>query len=149
LSSEQLKAGDTVLISGQLLDKSPPTSGNYNAPCADCSVTLMYCPLGGAECNTIATVNTGYAGDYYYEWTLPSNMTGMYSVVASYAGDNPSYLESSATSNFRVGSAGLSDAEMEQVTAATPDYSMMFYAVIAVVIITLALVVYSLFVRKK
>jgi outer membrane protein assembly factor BamB len=149
LSSEQLKAGDTVLISGQLLDQSPESSGNYNAPCADCTMTLMYGPLGGTDVNTIATVTTGYAGDYYYEWTVPSNMTGMYSVLASYAGDNPSYIESSGQANFRVGEAGLSEAEMEQVTAAAPDYSMMFYAVIAVVIITLALVAFSLFIRKK
>jgi outer membrane protein assembly factor BamB len=148
MSSEQLKAGDTVLISGQLLDKSPPSSGNYDAPCADCSVTLMYCPLGGTDVCTITTVTTGYAGDYYYEWTVPANMTGKYSVVASYAGDNPSYLESSGQVNFRVGEAGLSEAEMEQVGAAVPDYSMMFYAVIAVVIITLALVVFMFFKKK-
>jgi hypothetical protein len=149
LSSEQLKAGDTVLLSGQLLDQSPSSSGNYNAPCADCTMTLMYCPLGGTDVNTIATVTTGYAGDYYYEWTVPSNMTGMYSILASYAGDNPSYLESSAQANFRIGAAGLSEAEMDQVTAAVPDYSMMFYIVIAAIIVTLALVVYTAFVRKK
>jgi hypothetical protein len=148
LSSEQLKAGDTVLISGQLLDQSPPSSGNYNAPCADTPVTLMYCPLGGVECNTIATVTTGYAGDYYYEWTLPSNMTGMYSVIASYAGDNPSYLESSGQANFRVGEAGLSQAEMEQVQAAVPQFTMMDIVTVVAIIITLALVIFMLF-RKK
>jgi outer membrane protein assembly factor BamB len=149
LSSEQLKAGETVLISGQLLDQSPPSSGNFGAPCPDCPVTLMYCPLGGVECNTIATVTTGYAGDYYYEWTVPSNMTGMYSVIASYAGDNPSYIESSGQANFRVGEAGLSKAEMEQVTAAVPQFTMIDIATVVAIIITLALVVYSLFIRKK
>jgi outer membrane protein assembly factor BamB len=149
LSSEQLKAGDTLLISGQLLDQSPPSSGNFNAPCADTAVTLMYCPLGSVDIKTIATVTTSYSGDYYYEWTVPEDMTGMFSIVASYGGQNPSYLTSSGTVNFRVGAAGLSSTEMQQVTAAIPDNSLMFYVLIAAVVITIALVVYSTFIRKQ
>jgi outer membrane protein assembly factor BamB len=151
LSSEQLKAGDTVLISGQVLDQSPVSSGNFGAPCANVPVTLMYVPLGGADIKNIAAVTTSYSGDYYYEWTVPNDIVGKFSIVASYDGSNPSYLASSSQDNFRSGSAGLTQTEINQIVAAVPqpDYTPMFYAVIAVAAIAVVIgVVNTLFIRK-
>jgi outer membrane protein assembly factor BamB len=153
LSSAQLKAGDTVLISGQVLDQSPVST---NVPVSGTSVALMYCPLGGTGVNTIATVTTGYAGDYYYEWTVPEEMNGMYSVVASYAGDNPSYLESSAQVNFRVGEAGLSPEEIiQKIVEAIPttptftDYTPMLIVVIVIAITAVIVSLYNTLTIRK
>ena len=107
LSTEQVKAGETILISGQILDQSPESSGNFGAPCANEPVWLFYTPLGGTEVIDIATVNTGYAGDFYYEWTVPDDVQGMFSVVANYAGSDR-YEASAGQVNFRLGEAELS-----------------------------------------
>jgi hypothetical protein len=151
LSTKQLKAGDTVLISGQVLDQSPASP---NAPVANAPVTLMYTPLGSVNIATIATVTTSYSGDYYYEWTVPNDLIGMNSIVVSFAGI-PGYKASSTTTNFRSGSAGLTQTEINQIVAAVPqpaaptDYTPMFYAVIAVAAIAVVIgVVNTLLVKK-
>jgi hypothetical protein len=151
LSSAQLKAGDTVLISGQVLDQSPASP---NAPVANAPVTLMYTPLGSVNIATIATVTTSYSGDYYYEWTVPNDLIGMNSIVVSFAGIT-GYKASSTTTNFRSGSAGLTQTEINQIIAAAPqpaaptDYTPMFYAVIAIAAIAVVIgIVNTLFIRK-
>jgi hypothetical protein len=155
LSTRQLKAGDTVLISGQVLDQSPASP---NAPVANAPVALMYTPLGSADIKTVATVTTSYSGDYYYQWTVPSDVSGMYSIVASYAG-TPGYKASSTTVNFKSGPAGFTQAELDQIAAAVPqpviptptDYTPMFYAVIAIAAIALVVSIASvlLIIKKK
>jgi hypothetical protein len=150
LSSAQLKAGDTVLISGQVLDQSPASP---NAAVANAPVTLMYAPLGSVDIKVITTATTSYSGDYYYEWTVPSDVSGMYSIVASYSG-TPGYKASSATANFKSGAAGFTQTELDQISAAVPqptipDYMPMFYVVIAIAAIALVVSIYSAFVKKK
>ena len=151
LSSKQLKAGDTVLISGQVLDQSPASP---NAPVANAPVTLMYTPLGSVNIATIATVTTSYSGDYYYEWTVPNDLIGMNSIVVSFAGI-PGYKASSTTTNFRSGSAGLTQTEINQIIAAAPqpaaptDYTPMFYAVIAITVVALVISIYAAFIKKQ
>jgi hypothetical protein len=148
LSTKQLKAGDTILISGQVLDQSPASP---NAPVANAPVTLMYAPLGSVDIKTIATVTTSYSGDYYYEWTVPSDVSGMYSIVSSYAG-TPGYKASSATANFKSGPGGFTEAELQQVATtvpSAPDYTPLFYAVLAVAAIAVIVSVYAVLLIRK
>jgi hypothetical protein len=151
LSTKQVKAGDKILISGQLLDQSPPSSGNFNAPCTDVPVWLFYCPLGGTEVIDIATVNTGYAGDFYYEWTVPDDV-GIHSIIANFAGSD-SYLASSSQVNIELGEAELSTEELiEQITEATPPPALITtvdFVLIAAVIVVLVLVVYNTFAIRQ
>ena len=74
---------------------------------------------------------------------------------ARYAG-TPGYKASSATINFKSGAAGFTQAELDQISAAVPqptipDYTPMFYAVIAIAAIALIASVASviLIMRKK
>jgi hypothetical protein len=152
LSTTQVKGGETILISGQVLDQSPESSGNFNAPCTDVPVRLFYTPLGGVEVADIATVNTGYAGDYYYEWTVPDDVQGMFSVVANFAG-SVDYETSSGQVNFRLGAAELSTEELvEQITEATGPPALFTTGdilIIAAVAVTLVIVVYIGFIKRE
>ena len=133
LSTSQFKVGDTVLISGQVLDQSPASP---DAPVANEPVTIFYVPLDEAEIKDIATVTTGYAGDYYTEWTVPDNIEGKFSVVASFAGSD-SYELSAGQVNIMIGPA-----------AAVSDYTPMLYAVIGLTVVAIVISVYSVFIKK-
>ena len=44
--------------------------------------TLETWHLDGVDVPAIATVTTGYAGDYYYEWTVPEDV-GMFKLLSN------------------------------------------------------------------
>jgi hypothetical protein len=153
LSTKQLHAGQKVLVSGLVLDKSPASP---DAAVADVPVQITYVPLGGTEAYDVATVTTGYAGDYYCEWTVPADVTGTGSLVATCQPRDEAYDVSSATVNFIVESApapALTKEDVaEQVYNVLPpprDYTLVLMVVVALVVVAVVLGLYNTLTIKK
>jgi hypothetical protein len=91
----------------------------------------------------IGTV-TSDTGGFRYAWTPPDE--GVYTITASFAGDE-SYGSSYATTGLSVGPTPAEPPPVE--IPAYPDYTPMFAGTIAAVVVTICLVIYTLYTVRK
>jgi hypothetical protein len=161
--------GEAVLIEGTVLDMSP---GQPNTPCVSKdSMTLQMehihiaQPLDGIYHNetitgvpvTITAIGSkgdfinigqvttnGYYGTFSKEWTPPNEDT--YTIVASFAADD-SYGSSDAATAVTVGPAP--DAPTEQPAVEIPDYTMLFFGMIAAIAVAIIVGVVNLVVYAR
>ena len=121
-----------------------PIDGLYhNKSITGVPVVLTAIDSAGAVTEIGSTTTNGYYGTFGVEWTPPNE--GMYSIVASFAGDE-SYGSSSAASSLTVGPAPTPITIPEQTTP--PDYTMTIIASAVAVIIAVVLAT-LLILRKK
>ena len=163
--------GDTVLIEGTVLDQSPgqpgtpcvakesmtlqmehihiaqPLDGIYhNETITGVPVTLTAIDSAGVVSTIGTTTTNGYYGTFSFAWTPPSE--GTYTVTASFAADD-SYGSSSAATSVTVGPAPTVTPPPAQQEI--PDYTMMFYGIIAAIVIAILIGVVNLvmYARKQ
>ncbi len=168
-SQKTIAKGATVLIEGTVLDQSPgqpgtpcvskdsmtlqmehihiaqPLDGIYhNETITGVPVTLTAIDSAGSVISIGSTTTNGYYGTFSFVWTPPSE--GTYTVTASFAADD-SYGSSSAATAVMVGPAP--EAPPVQPGVVIPDYSMMFYGLIAAVAIAILIGVVNLVVYAR
>jgi hypothetical protein len=150
---KSVSLGDSVVITGSVLDMSP---GAPNIPCVSDAdqnewmqwvyqnapkptdatgvvVHLEYVAPDGTV-NDMTHVTTDLNGDFGYLWTPPDE--GLYTVVAT-MDPTDSYYSSSDTTYVGVGPAAAAPSEPE----AAPDNSAILYGVIAAIVIGIIAIV--------
>jgi outer membrane protein assembly factor BamB len=138
VTSTQLSSGQSVAISGSLMDMSPFSQqypDEQSPLVSGAKVILSYVKDGAWTDFTSAT--TVSDGTFIQTWTPPSD--GTYKIVARFEGTND-YKWSSAQAVVQVGSAGSSALDMNTV---------LIYVVAAVVIVLMAIAVAVLVLRRK
>jgi outer membrane protein assembly factor BamB len=160
--------GESIVLTGTVLDQSP---AQPNAPCVSKeSMTLqmqylhMQMPIGGLWGNETMTgvpvsldtldpngnyvhigdvTTDGYSGTFGFTWE--PEVPGQYQVTATFMGDD-SYGSSFATTYVNIAEAAATVTPMPFEKA--PDYTGLLYALLAVGIIAILLILVLLF-RKK
>ena len=160
--------GDTVLIQGSVLDMSPAQAGTPCVSKESMSLQMEYLhlqrPIGGIWGNETMTgvsvsldtldpngnyvhigdvTTDGYSGTFGFAWE--PEVPGLYTVTATFMGDD-SYGSSFATTYVTVSEAPAATATPEPQQA--PDYSPLLYALLAVGIIAIILLLVLMF-RKR
>jgi outer membrane protein assembly factor BamB len=157
--------GSSVFIEGYVLDQSP---GQPGTPCISdenmtaymqflhmqqpCPSTLIGVPVelraitSSGSIIEIAkqTTPTDLYGHFSYVWTPPA--PGQYTIVARFLGTD-SYFPSYQATGLSVGNAPATPTLENE--ASSPDYTIVFTVLIALVVLSLFVGVYSLYDRRK
>jgi hypothetical protein len=160
--------GTSILIQGYVLDQSP---GQPGTPCISdqdmaaymqflhmeqpCPSTIIGVPVElraitstGSIIEIInASSPTNLYGHFSYVWT--PNATGQYTILARYHGDD-SYLPSWTSAGISVTATSPTPIPTPTATPIViPDYTTLFVVIIAAVIISIAIGLYSIYDHSK
>ncbi|MGD6810136.1 MAG: PQQ-binding-like beta-propeller repeat protein [Candidatus Bathyarchaeia archaeon] len=156
----------TALITGNVLDQSPVSAGTQAVADASMSewmdylhmqnstllnnpptpegvqvtLTALY-PDGSTQ--TIGTTTTNSKGNYAVSFV--PNMTGMYTITASFAGTSAYYSSDSET---QLSVVAASETTPNTVTQTTADNTMLLYGIMVLVVVAIILAALAL-IRKK
>jgi hypothetical protein len=103
-------------------------------------VTLTAIAADGTVTNIGTTTTNGYYGNFAYTWTPPKE--GIYTIMASYAGDD-SYGSSSAATSVSIGPAPATPAPAVTQAPAT-DYTPTLTGILAAVVVAIIVSVIAL-----
>jgi len=167
--STAITLGDSVMLTGTVLDQSPAQLGTPCVSADSMSTWMEYLhlqqPIAGiwgnetvtgisvsldtvdpnGNCVHIADVVTdGYSGTFGYMWT--PDVPGQYTVTATFLGDD-SYGSSFAQTYVGVVEAAEATATPEP-TETTVDYMPMMYAILVAVVVAIIIGLVALF-RKR
>jgi hypothetical protein len=168
-SPKTLANGAQVMIEGTVFDQSPAQPGTpcvskdsmstqmeylhmqlpidgiwHNVTMTGVQVTLTALDQNGNPTNIGTATTSAYYGTFEMAWTTPAE--GTYKIIAFFAGDD-SYGSSGASTAVSVGPAP--QTPVTQPTQTIPDYSTLFSAMIAAIVVAILIGLVNLVALRK